>query len=390
MALTKTLIAMSLLLHVLSCHPPAHTSAVVSQVGEGPQQTAIPPMASPPTREHSYADDPVALGQPMPAEPSEDPQLQAATKEFVEEIHRAGLKIPDPSEYGKKELLLSIVPPRWDANSETVETFGSLLHTSFKEALAGIKERRFRWVDVRKEPWDVEISLTVAPAPGSAGQPMCTTFVRYRNRKKPGLLPIHEFRFDPRIFGVTSCTPPPETFLSDGMTGLKNGAQEGDKGLSVSVDLIGQKTPSVLCEGTEFQLVVDVIRGPAWIRIYSLAEDGTAMQDWASEAPISNRWFTDPAIPIRLPRNARYRVLAVAVPDPPGRNGFGKAGPPAGCLAGPGTGFSARLLPKEAAVATLTYRVVPSGADPCPRDADADAMAAKIKAALKKLPLCGE
>ena len=338
---------------------------------------------------------------PPPTEPPGPRDEQAGARgAFARELNNTILKIPRPPDNKKGALLLSYVPPVWKESQEAVEGFGGGFSTWCEQALQGITGQRYRWVDKSDEersrkrgeaPWDVRIWFMVAPASDTAGATRCTMFVRLEERGKTGKVPIHEFLFDPRIFGRATCTPPTETFLSDNrIGGLQDGARSGKDGLAVTLDLIGQETPSVLCEGTEFRLVVDVTRGPAWVRIYSLAEDGTVMLDWASKSPIKDRWFTDPAIPIRLPPNARYRILAVAVPESLDRNGFGTVKPPPNCLGGPGTGFSVRLLPPEAAVATLTYRVVPPGAAPCPPDAEAEKKAAKIKEALKKIPTCGE
>jgi len=145
----------------------------------------------------------------------------------------------------------------------------------------------------------------------------------------------------------------------------------------------------MLCEGEPFELTLTAT-APAWIRVYSVAEDGRVLLGWISERPV-RRWTpTDRPVAVQLPGNQGYRILAVAVPAALGRAAFGDALPPSGCLAPRGQGFDARALPAAAAVGTLEHGVIAAGESGCRGDEATRRLAADLRAAIDRLPRCRE
>jgi len=80
------------------------------------------------------------------------------------------------------------------------------------------------------------------------------------------------------------------------------------------------------------------------------------------------------------------RVIAVALPARMDPRVLDAALPP-GCVR-PSGGFDARRLPPEAAVATLTYYIAAGGAEQCPPDPAAKALADAMRDAMKTAPRC--
>jgi len=232
--------------------------------------------------------------------------------------------------------------------------------------------------DARK--WDVELAGDL----GQSGGGYCLV-CRYRGHGETNWIPLAAIDFHPKSLGVQDCVPRADTWITNARMGLKTGERVGSGGLHVRV--FAPIVEGYVCEGQQFRLRVECSED-AWVRLYSVADDGTALLGWASTKPLSKWEPDDLAVAIRLPRDQRYRLVALAVPARLGRDAFGSSLPPAGCLSPPGTGLDASALPREGAAAALTFSVHAPGEHGCPDDEETVDRAASLLRALDRLERC--
>ena len=127
---------------------------------------------------------------------------------------------------------------------------------------------------------------------------------------------------------------------------------------------INIRIPSVrgmICNGEQKNFSVYINPQPAWIRIYSVAEDGRMVLGWVSETPMQ-LWQPE-AVFVGLPGCDRYKIIAVAVPSFLGKNGFGNLLNQEDCITTADIGLPLDQLPVEAVVAVVEYRIESN----CPR-----------------------
>lgn len=279
--------------------------------------------------------------------------------------------------------VVRVVPPTWPG-SMTASDAGKMMFTQVWGTLGEClpKVGKAALAKAGSKEWDYELvgELTLQ---GTG----CALALSYGKRGQQALVPLGAVPFHPKAIGLTECRPPKATAASDDKMGLVNGKRPGSGGLELQLD--APINDGMLCEGDKFAWHVEASQ-PAFVRIYSVADDGRVLLGWQSPTAVTS-WQpseTSMAIPIRMEGNVEYRLVAVAVPEALGRDGFGDAVPPPGCMAGRGTGFSAQQLPAGAAVAALTFGVTPAGEGDCGTSAQKEGMLRTIRENLKKLKEC--
>ena len=275
-------------------------------------------------------------------------------------------------------VLLRFVSPVW-MDGRAVEPFGAALTAHVLGELGRFPE--IQVVDPTARRWTVELSVMVSPLGDG-----CMLSLQHRGRRDTGFSTLPVFRFDARAFGEVECRPAPETYISDRRMGLTNGRRTGSSGLSVEL-VSDAGRDGTICEGELFSVTMTASE-PAWFRVYSVADDGRVLMDWASGSA-ETRWSpNDGAIALRLPGEQRSRMVAVAVPEKLGAGGFGSKVPPAGCFGGAGTGLDLARLPAEAAAATFTFAVVAPGEGDCPDNAEIRESVARVLDVLENMKDC--
>ncbi len=298
---------------------------------------------------------------------------------FLQDVPKAGKGSQSSN------MRVRVAVPLWP-DSQTAGEAGSLMFTQIWSSLGDCLPQ-VGSVPLAKPgspDWDVELAGELTLEGGG-----CALALSYYRRGETTLTPLGIVPFQPKAIGLRECNPPAQTYTSDSRMGLRSGRKEGSGGLQVRLE--APTHGGLLCEGEKFAWRVEASQ-PAYVRIYSVADDGRVMLGWESKEPVTV-WEPGPksmAIPIRMGENLHYRLVAVAVPAGLGAGAFGRAVPPAGCMARRQTGLSAERLPGEAAVAALTFGVTPIGERDCPKTPEMEAMLRNIQEALKKIPECGE
>ena len=193
----------------------------------------------------------------------------------------------------------------------------------------------------------------------------CRYTPRLRVRHGAGWRTLTPIDFHPLALGQTRCDPPSPGggFMSDRKLGLDGGQRQGSTGLEIMFE-VGDRA-GMMCAGQPFEPWVAVSQ-PAFIRLYSVAEDGRvlAARAWSPAEEIDGGWRGQKGTVVLLPGNARYRLVAVAVPSGMGQGAFG--GPPLECMTARGLGLDLADLPPEAAVAAVSFGVWAPGEGDCP------------------------
>lgn len=284
---------------------------------------------------------------------------------------------------GASAPVVRVVPPTWPG-SMTASDAGKIMFTHMWSSLGDCLPRVGKVALAKRgsKEWDYELvgELTLQ---GTG----CALALSYARKGQQSLVPLGAVSFHPKAIGLTECRPPKATAASDDTMGLENGKRSGSGGLELQLD--APINDGMLCEGDKFAWHVEASQ-PAFVRIYSVADDGRVLLGWQSPAAVTSWQPTEAsmAIPIRMEGNVEYRLVAIAVPEALGREGFGDAVPPPGCMAGRGTGFSARQLPSQAAVAALTFGVTPAGDGDCGTSAKKEETLRAIRENLKRLKEC--
>ncbi len=248
------------------------------------------------------------------------------------------------------------------------------------------REMHLRWLGAVglpvAGPTDTAWTAQVRGQLGRGGGDTCRLQLFWQRRGKPGWLPLEPVSFNPMAVGLQSCAPPAEGALSDARLGLDAGSRPGSGGLELRLE--SPPRHDLLCDGERFSVVAEA-SADAWVRVYSVAEDGRVLLGWASDKPVRRFAPADPAVGVRLPGNQRDRMIAVAIPANLGPGAFAGLPTEPTCF---GTGFDARHLPPEAAVASLAHSVAAPGAAGCPSDPAKRAEGDAMRAAIAALPRC--
>lgn len=276
-----------------------------------------------------------------------------------------------------------VAVPLWPG-SQTAGEAGKLMYTHLWASLGecGPNSSRVPLCKDGADDWDVE--LTGELTREGTG---CALALGYSLKGESSVYPLGSVPFHPKAIGLMECQPPEVTFASDEKMGLRNGRKRGSGGLNVTLE--APTDGGLMCEGVAFNWRVTV-SAPAYVRIYSVADDGRVMVAWENPEPVTT-WEPAPnarALPLRLGENVHYRLVAVAVPASLGADGFGQRVPGPHCMAALGTGLSTSQLPPEAAVAALTFGVTPAGQRNCPNDSDLLARLQKLYQRLQEVPEC--
>jgi len=273
-------------------------------------------------------------------------------------------------------LQLSLPPPSW-ADGSSAHELGENVHLRLRAGL--LQHPALRMLDSGNEAWAAEVRSKLATAASG-----CMLLLEYRARKG-GWQALETVKFSPIALGLTDCSSPPQTAISDGRMGLVRGERAGGQGLTVQ--LHAPTRQGMLCEGEQFSITATA-SSPAWIAIYSIAEDGRLLFGWRSETALQ-RWAPKPrAVALRLASGQRYRIVAVALPASTGPRFADHGLPPPGCFSH--DGFNAKRLPDEAAITTLTHGVAPAGQGWCPNDPATRRRSEELSQALGKLGRCSD
>lgn len=166
--------------------------------------------------------------------------------------------------------------------------------------------------------------------------------------------------------------------FDDAAMGLTNGRRAGGDGLRVDVAL-GAPASGLLCSGERYSLEVRVSRR-AFLRLYSVDDDGGVNLAYAPRLPVERTWRADQATVAVRTGGPNMRLVAVAVPAPENAAGaagaadkaFGSSAPsPRGCY-GKGLGLRADLFPGSAALHAVSYAIYLPGSAVCPTNDERD------------------
>ena len=308
-----------------------------------------------------------------------DDLTRDSTKEFAEHLRSRIEGFVEKLGKRAGPVLLRLIPPVWMNDGRAVESFGTALAAQVLGELGRFSE--IQVVDPTAGRWTVELSVMVSPQGDG-----CTLLLQHRGKRDAGVSTLPVFRFDARAFGEVECRPARETFISDRRMGLTNGRRTGSSGLRVEL-VSDAGRDGTICEGELFSVTLTASEA-AWFRVYSVADDGRVLMDWASDSAGTHWTPKDGAIALRLRGEQRSRMVALAVPAKLGAAGFGRKVPPAGCFGRAGTGLDLTRLPAEAAAATFTFAVVAPGEGDCPDNAEIRASVGRVLDVLENMKDC--
>ncbi|GEM_PF-6309298 len=297
--------------------------------------------------------------------------LRLTLEEFIAQL--------PPSKNG---LRLSLKAPLLP-NGHSAEEPGFIVHEQVKAVLGQLRSENaadVRLVEGPNSKWTTQLAGTIA-----AEGRHCILNLRYY-LKDGDARPLPGIRFHPIILGLDECSER-KSDAGDDALGLREGMRTGKDGLIVRLD--APLDGGMLCEGQPFSWKVEVSR-PAYVRIYSVADDGRAMLGWSSTKPVQ-RWEpekTQAAIAIKIAPDINYRLVAVATPAEDGPDAFGNSLPAPGCITAKGSGIKAADFPGNAAVSALSFGVNPLGHNRCRTTPAQESTVQKLKNAIEQMRIC--
>ncbi len=313
-----------------------------------------------------------------------DPIRKEACAVAVLDLDRLGrrtAKARDALKTRLKELAQQVKPllkhkglkvefPIWSQRSQ-IEALGRRLQPLLVGAFVGVKLGGKRSSKL--------LGLLSASGADCVLQPLLQG---YKEESKQALSPIY---FAPAALGLADCKPPPPSIVSDDNLGLEFGQRGGQGGLEIKLEVALRG--EMVCPMDPLPILVESNQ-PAWLRLYSVADNGQTMLGWASEAPL-RRWRIEDALAVRL-RGQRYRLVAVGIPAVMGADGFGARapGPPAAHCMAQGLAFGPQLFPPQASLSASRYGVWPLKKARCVRDRTQRKRHEQILSVLETLPGC--
>ena len=204
----------------------------------------------------------------------------------------------------RRTLRVRVSAPVWD-DGRSAERLGPMLAVSLKGALSGAGASGLPGlVFLGNGGGRADVTLGGDLSQHANG---CALALRYKIEGESYWHYFEQVTFHPRALAQRDCRPPPETFVSDGRVGLEQGERIGSSGLRFEA-IDAPVVDGRMCEGKEFRFSTR-LNEPAFVRIYSLADDGKVLLGWRSDGAVTDWSPEDAAVPIRMAGGQQYRIV---------------------------------------------------------------------------------